>query len=252
MSQAHVVLPGLARRGAKILLTPVLAGAVTFAGQAAPAAAAPLAAAPSVARSSAALPQAPVQIAAAAPRYYFAFGSRGRTVKKVQRKLRVTPVSGYYGPKTKAAVKRFQRRNDLRATGALDARTMRALKVAVPKTASTASRRGISYGLGRVHGHVARAAYDIGPRFGLKRVGGYRHGRLNRGGHPDGLALDFMTRGRTGDRLASYVKRHAKKYKVEYVIWNRRIWNIRRNSEGWRPYRGPNPHTDHVHVTFRR
>ena len=36
---------------------------------------------------------------------------------------------------------------------------------------------------------------------------------------------------------------------VKYVIYNRRIWSKALNSQGWRPYRGSNPHTTHVHVS---
>lgn len=37
--------------------------------------------------------------------------------------------------------------------------------------------------------------------------------------------------------------------RVKYVIWNRHIWSLARNSEGWRPYTGSNPHDHHVHVS---
>jgi len=43
-------------------------------------------------------------------------GSRGVNVKRLQRKLRVQ-TSGYYGPQTKRAVKRFQKRRGLKADG---------------------------------------------------------------------------------------------------------------------------------------
>lgn len=39
---------------------------------------------------------------------------------------------------------------------------------------------------------------------------------------------------------------------VKYVIYNRRIWSKRRNSEGWRTYNGPNAHTTHMHVSVGR
>ncbi|GKQ39634.1 hypothetical protein [Streptomyces sp. A012304] len=35
-----------------------------------------------------------------------------------------------------------------------------------------------------------------------------------------------------------------------YMIWNRRIWMANRPGAGWQPYRGANPHTDHVHFSF--
>lgn len=36
---------------------------------------------------------------------------------------------------------------------------------------------------------------------------------------------------------------------IKFVIYNRRVWSKARNAEGWRPYRGVNPHTGHVHVS---
>lgn len=41
----------------------------------------------------------------------------------------------------------------------------------------------------------------------------------------------------------------AKDPRVKYVISNRRIWSLARNSEGWRQYDGDNPHTKHTHVS---
>lgn len=35
-----------------------------------------------------------------------------------------------------------------------------------------------------------------------------------------------------------------------YVIWNKRIWKSYEVAEGWQPYYGSNPHTDHVHFSF--
>ena len=35
----------------------------------------------------------------------------------------------------------------------------------------------------------------------------------------------------------------------KYVIHNRRIWNTKHASAGWRPYNGKNAHLDHVHVS---
>ncbi|KOG74553.1 hypothetical protein ADK78_14670, partial [Kitasatospora aureofaciens] len=31
-----------------------------------------------------------------------------------------------------------------------------------------------------------------------------------------------------------------------YMIWNRRIWMANRPDAGWQPYRGSNPHTNHI------
>ncbi len=56
------------------------------------------------------------------------YGSRGTTVKRVQRKLRVRP-TGYFGPVTLRKVRAYQKRHHLRVTGRLDASTRRRLHV---------------------------------------------------------------------------------------------------------------------------
>jgi peptidoglycan hydrolase-like protein with peptidoglycan-binding domain len=61
-------------------------------------------------------------------------GSRGSAVKQLQRKLRVSPVSGYYGSETRAAVKRFQKRRGLSADGVAGPDTLRALNIRVTKS----------------------------------------------------------------------------------------------------------------------
>ncbi|MGY1699339.1 hypothetical protein [Geodermatophilus sp. SYSU D00766] len=40
----------------------------------------------------------------------------------------------------------------------------------------------------------------------------------------------------------------ARRLGVMYVIWDREIWSPSR--DGWQPYTGPDPHTDHVHVSL--
>lgn len=52
---------------------------------------------------------------------------------------------------------------------------------------------------------------------------------------------------------ASLVKHRDRR--VKYVIWNRRILSYKRISRtpgwAWRPYKGPNPHTHHLHLSVR-
>lgn len=61
-----------------------------------------------------------------------------------------------------------------------------------------------------------------------------------------------------GWQVTNWVKANAATLGVEYVIWQGKIWSVRRASEGWRPYNGGgmfNPrsitggHFDHLHVT---
>jgi hypothetical protein len=105
-----------------------------------------------------------------------------------------------------------------------------------------------TYNLGPVKPWVEAAAYDIGPKFGIKSIGGWRKTDPFPD-HPTGHALDFMTSDRgVGDSLAAYVIANAKALGVKYVIWYRQVWTPDR---GWHPYTSTsNPHTDHVHVTF--
>lgn len=54
-------------------------------------------------------------------------GSQNKAVKNIQGKLRVKPRSGYFGPLTKAAVKRFQRSRGIPTTGVVAELTWAAL-----------------------------------------------------------------------------------------------------------------------------
>lgn len=67
--------------------------------------------------------------------------------------------------------------------------------------------------------------------------------------HAFGAADDFMG---GGWDLAKYAQAHAAVLQITYVIHDHKIWSVARSKEGWRPYTGPNPHTDHVHVSFVR
>lgn len=101
--------------------------------------------------------------------------------------------------------------------------------------------------LGPVKSWVAAAANEIGNLFGITRIGGWRRTDPYPD-HPSGHALDFMTN--TGTALAEYARVNAARLGVKYIIWNRQQWSVAKASQGWRPYTGSNPHTDHVHITF--
>jgi len=42
----------------------------------------------------------------------------------------------------------------------------------------------------------------------------------------------------------------ARRLGVMYIIWNHEIWQSYAASEGWQPYTGASPHTDHIHFSF--
>jgi uncharacterized protein YgiM (DUF1202 family) len=78
--------------------------------------------------------------------------------------------------------------------------------------------------------------------------------------HSTGRALDLMipnyqsASGKAfGYEVAKWAKANAKSLGINYVIWNQHIWNIQRDSEGWRYMadRGGDSanHRNHVHIT---
>nr|WP_246315556.1 hypothetical protein [Kineococcus aurantiacus] len=80
--------------------------------------------------------------------------------------------------------------------------------------------------------------------------------------HHEGRALDWMldagdpTDAATArtflDWLLADDAANARRLGVMYVIWDGRVWKSYRAAQGWQPYAGPNPHTDHVHVSLSR
>lgn len=95
--------------------------------------------------------------------------------------------------------------------------------------------------------HVQAAAREIGARFGVLDIGGYRSGP-DAQDHGKGLAIDVMTN--SGTAIAQFAQQNAERLGITYIIWNRAIWDSR-NTRGWEPYKGPSPHTDHVHISFK-
>jgi uncharacterized protein YgiM (DUF1202 family) len=78
--------------------------------------------------------------------------------------------------------------------------------------------------------------------------------------HEQGRALDCMIpnyRSASGKALgaeaAAWARANARSLGINYVIWNQRIWNIQRDSEGWRYMadRGSDSanHKNHLHIT---
>jgi hypothetical protein len=79
-------------------------------------------------------------------------------------------------------------------------------------------------------------------------VGGWRaHGSVPNSDHPKGRAIDIMSSGSLAQSIANDFVAQAGSRGVSYVIWNHNIWTP---TQGWHHYSGPNPHTDHVHVSF--
>src|SRR3982750_1222317 len=82
------------------------------------------------------------------------YGMRGTAVKQLQRKLHVRPASGYFGRKTRAAVKRFQRRHHIKATGVPGPKTLRRLGMRVNSAGSDTGGTAPNSGGGGGGSHV--------------------------------------------------------------------------------------------------
>lgn len=107
----------------------------------------------------------------------------------------------------------------------------------------------MAYNLGPVKAHVAASANRVGPMFGVTVAYGWRASDPYPD-HPSGLAVDYMVNGAAmGSSIAQYFVANAAAEGVDYIIWNRQSWNSARGT--WVPYTGSNPHTDHVHVTYK-
>lgn len=97
-------------------------------------------------------------------------------------------------------------------------------------------------------------------------VGGYRTNQPATSNHNTGNALDCTisnsigtkpnaAQKAQGTKLANWVRQHAGRLQVRYVIWNGQIWSVARSSEGWRTYTVATDvtggHFDHVHVSMQ-
>jgi hypothetical protein len=103
--------------------------------------------------------------------------------------------------------------------------------------------------------------YDAGRNGGITRacsIGG-------RSEHKEGRAFDWMLNVNRGAERAvaeqfiewllgegpnGEAAYNARRLGVMYVIWNGRIWSASHAARGWLQYRGPNPHTDHIHISL--
>lgn len=83
--------------------------------------------------------------------------------------------------------------------------------------------------------------------------------------HKEGRAFDWMVSASDPSDVAAvddvinwllatdkYGNRHAlaRRLGIMYIIWNGYMWRAYRPDDGWQPYSGSNPHTDHVHFSF--
>jgi hypothetical protein len=106
---------------------------------------------------------------------------------------------------------------------------------------------------------AAQAAADVVvsnvPGAGGITIGGTRPSATDPGGHPSGLALDWMvlSDAALGDAIAQYHIDHWDELGVEYIIWQQRYLGSPGGSWSTMEDRGSTTanHYDHVHVNYR-
>jgi hypothetical protein len=147
-------------------------------------------------------------------------GSTGSSVKQLQRKLGVRPVSGYFGTETRRAVTRFQRAHGLKADGVAGPATLSRLGIRVTKSgyatggsspSSSGGGDGSRVKLPAVLRRIAQCESGGNPR-AISRTGRYR-GKFQfdqptweaAGGHGDPAAAPESTQDRVA--VALYRKR---------------------------------------------
>jgi hypothetical protein len=69
--------------------------------------------------------------------------------------------------------------------------------------------------------------------------------------HNIGLAVDLTHDPKNGVDCAVIFEKLKEDERVQYLIFNKKIWNRKYAKSGNRPYSGSNPHTKHLHISIR-
>lgn len=98
-------------------------------------------------------------------------------------------------------------------------------------------------------------SFDDLDRVSNLQVGTYRgHADRDPGHDMSGnLAVDLWLFNNTDanhNKILAWFKANAKRIGATYIITNSRIWSVERASEGVRRYTGPDPHQDHIHISY--
>jgi len=112
----------------------------------------------------------------------------------------------------------------------------------------------ISNSAGNVKPGVQAAANKVMSNVaGVSSLGGTRASATDPGGHPSGLALDYMSSPAVGDAVVAYHVAHWDELGVEYLIWEQRMLSSPNGSWKQMSSRGSATanHFDHVHVNYR-
>jgi hypothetical protein len=102
---------------------------------------------------------------------------------------------------------------------------------------------------------AADAVVSNVPGAGSITLGGTRASAADPGGHPSGLAVDYMVmaNGALGDAIVAYHVAHWNELGVEYIIWKQRMLSSPGGAWKAMENRGSTTanHMDHPHVNYR-
>jgi hypothetical protein len=100
---------------------------------------------------------------------------------------------------------------------------------------------------------AANAVVSYVPGAAGMTIGGTRASAADPGGHPSGLALDYMCSVALGNAIVEYHRAHWDELGVEYIIWQQRMLSSPGGSWKGMEDRGSATanHMDHVHVNYR-
>jgi len=97
-------------------------------------------------------------------------------------------------------------------------------------------------------------------RYRTGAQGVYRQCQGGTSEHYDSRALDWMlsvnnpTQKAIANSVTAWLSANsgamARRFGINYIIWNRKIWGVYAPNRGWAAYTGSVPHTDHVHFSF--
>lgn len=105
-----------------------------------------------------------------------------------------------------------------------------------------------------INPYVTATEKDIFNQFPVTNLGiwGDKSHQARKSDHNTGDAQDFGIKDAAiGDQLTKKLITEAKQRNIKYIVFNGKIWNPSISNE-WRPYKGSNPHSDHVHVSYNR
>ncbi|NEK56484.1 hypothetical protein GCU56_01160 [Geodermatophilus sabuli] len=129
---------------------------------------------------------------------------------------------------------------------------------AAPATAAAAPAASVVARINNSAGNVkpvvqAAANAVMSNVAGISSIGGTRASATDPGGHPSGLAADYMCSSSVGDAVVAYHVAHWAELGVDYLIWEQRMLSSPGGS--WKPMENRGSptanHFDHVHVNYR-